>query len=292
MMQHSQGILSAPGLASLYYQCWSPEVSPRALILVAHGAAEHSGRYDIFARAFTTRGFAVAALDHLGHGHSDGDRCVVSSFQDYLQGLDALRLKVEAAFRGVPLFLLGHSMGGLIGANYLLENQHRFLGCVLSGPAIKVDPEPPGIQRLLVRILARLLPRWGLLQLDARGVSRVPEEVERYLEDPLNYSGKMTASMVAALFAAMNNIHNRVADIRLPLLILHGGADAMTAPEGSRFLHEHVSSVDKTLHIYPGLYHEIFNEPERDEIFATIAQWLDARTPGENFSSPPISTRV
>lgn len=279
-MQQTEDFLAGPRGAQIYYQYWRPEGDARAVIVIAHGAAEHSGRYDLFAKHFTGKGYVVAALDHLGHGRSDGDRCVVKSFDDYTETLVSFRQQVSEDFSGLPMVLLGHSMGGLISANFLLEHQDAFVGCVLSGPAIKTDLEPPWIQLLLIRVLAVLMPRLGVLQLDASGVSRVPEEVERYRQDPLNYTGKMTSSMVAALFAAMNAIQARAGEITLPLLMLHGGADSMASPEGSRFLDAHVGSTDKTLKIYPGLYHEIFNEPERDEVFTEIEQWLNARLAG------------
>ena len=278
-MIHTNGQFTGARGLSVYFQYWQPEGAARAVIIIAHGAAEHGGRYDIFADYFTRQGYLVAALDHIGHGRSEGDRCVVKGLSDYTDTLDLFRQQVVADYPQLPLVLLGHSMGGLITTNYLLDQQEHFAGCVLSGPAIKTELEPPWIQLLLIRFFAKVLPKLGVLQLDASGVSRVPEEVERYVNDPLNYTGKMTASMVAALFAGMGNIQAKAGDIRLPLLLLHGGADTMTSPEGSRFLNDQVSSSDKTLHIYPGLYHEVFNEPERDDIFATIGQWLDARLP-------------
>ena len=166
-------------------------------------------------------------------------------------------------------------MGGLISSLYLLQHQDAFVGCVLSGPAIKTDIEPPWIQLQLIRLLSALAPRLGVLQLDANGVSRDPAEVDKYVNDPLVNHDKMTARKVSELFKGMNQIQAEAGRISLPLLLLHGGDDAMTAPEGSRFLHDHVGSQDKTLKIYPGLYHEIFNEPERGEIFAEVLAWCD-----------------
>ena len=148
---------------------------------------------------------------------------------------------------------------------------------MLSGPAIKTPIEPPRIQMLMIRLLSALVPTLGVLQLDASGVSRDPAEVEKYVSDPLVHHGKMTARKVAELFRGMHRIQAEAKRITLPLLILHGGEDAMTTPEGSRFLHDAVGSKDKTLTIYPGLYHEIFNEPEREEIFRDLAAWCDRR---------------
>ena len=135
------------------------------------------------------------------------------------------------------------------------------------------------LQRTLIRLLSRFAPHAGVLQLDASGVSREPVEVQRYLDDPLVYNGKMTARFIAELFGAMQRMQQRAVDIELPLLILHGGADSMTSPEGSRFLHNAASSSDKTLTVYPGLYHEIFNEPERDAVISDVLHWCEARLP-------------
>jgi alpha-beta hydrolase superfamily lysophospholipase len=137
------------------------------------------------------------------------------------------------------------------------------------------DLKPSRLQMFIIRLLSRLLPRSGALELDPAGVSRDPGEVARYVQDPLVNHGKMTARMVAELMAAMDSMQLRAHEIRLPLLLLHGGADSMTSPEGSRFLEHSVSSTDKTLRIYPGLYHEIFNEPEREAVMRDVEEWCD-----------------
>lgn len=276
-MQHRDGTFVGANEESIYYQVWRPELAPQALILIVHGAAEHGGRYQRFAEHFARLGYALAALDHTGHGRSDGTPGFVRRFSDYLDSLDIFQNHLAMEFVGVPQVLLGHSLGGLISGNYLLQNQQAFVGCILSGPAIKTDLEPPFWQFWLIRLFSLVAPRMGALQLDANGVSRDPEEVERYLNDPLVYTGKLSARMLLELFTAMAQIQLRAGEIKLPLLILHGGADLLASPEGSRFLNEAVSSPDKTLKIYPDLYHEIFNEPERLDVFADIERWLAER---------------
>ncbi len=274
MNQRDGRLAGARGL-SIYYQFWEPESQARAVILVVHGAGEHSARYARFAEYVTGHGYVVAALDHPNHGQSEGRYGHVERFEDFVQTLEIFHRQVTSEFSGLPVFLLGHSMGGLISSLYLLEHQDAIVGCVLSGPAIKTDIEPPWIQLQLIRLLSALAPRLGVLQLDANGVSRDPAEVDKYVNDPLVNHDKMTARKVSELFKGMNRIQAEAGRISLPLLLLHGGDDAMTAPEGSRFLYDHVGSQDKTLKIYPGLYHEIFNEPERGEIFAEVLAWCD-----------------
>ncbi len=276
-MKHSDARYTGAAGRSIYFQWWEPESAPRAVLLVAHGAGEHSARYQPLAQFFTSHDFAVAALDHNGHGYSEGRPGHVNSFDDYLYDLAIFHRLLAVRFTGMPMFLFGHSMGGLITSNYLLGHQHEFVGGILSGPAIKTDLQPGFVQMLLLRLLALLTPRLGILKLNADGVSRDPEVVRKYIEDPLVFHGKMSARMLRELCAGMNAIQAGAANISLPMLLLHGGADVMTAPEGSRFLYEHIGSSDKTLKIYPGLYHEIFNEPERTEVLAEILSWCEAR---------------
>lgn len=276
-MRQSEGLFTGAGNLPVFYQYWAPETAPKALLLLVHGAGEHSGRYLPLARYFTRHGYAVAALDHPGHGKSEGHYGHVDRFEELVATLDIFQRKVTAEFPQVPQILVGHSMGGLIGSLYLLRNQQAFAACVMSGPAIKTDIEPGYLQLLLIRCLSVLAPKTGVLQLDAAGVSRDPAVVDAYVNDPLVNHDKMSARMVAELFRSMRQIQADAARITVPILLLHGGADLMASPEGSRFLHEHVSSTDKTLEIFPGLFHEIFNEPEHEEIFAQVLAWCDKR---------------
>jgi alpha-beta hydrolase superfamily lysophospholipase len=152
---------------------------------------------------------------------------------------------------------------------------------VLSGAAVKTDIEPGALQMLAIRCLSLFSPKKGVMQLDAKGVSRDPAVVQNYIDDPLVNHDQMSARMVAQLFRGMHKLRADAARITIPLLILHGDADTMASPEGSRFLFEHAGSADKALEIFPGLYHEIFNEPERDALFGDVLEWCDNRLPAE-----------
>jgi len=276
-MKHRTGNFQGARGMSIYYQYWQPDGPPRALVLIVHGAGEHGARYQHVAERVTQSGYVVVALDHPNHGKSDGTYGHVDSFDDFVETLHIFHQQVSAEFPGLPQILLGHSMGGLISCIYLLQQQAAFVGCVLSGPAIKTDIEPGILQMLLIRVLSKVAPKAGVLQLDANGVSRDPAEVDKYVNDPLVNHGKMTARKVAELFRAMHQIQSSAGQIKLPMLLLHGEADAMAAAEGSRFLYSQISSTDKTLKIYPALYHEIFNEPERESVLADVLAWCDAR---------------
>ena len=276
-MKHREEFFITPEGLSIYYQYWQPQDAPRAVILLLHGAGEHSSRYARLAEFFSAHGYVIAALDHPGHGKSAGSYGFINRFEDYLDTFAVFHQQVSTDFFGLPQILLGHSMGGLIGANYLLQHQQEFVGCVLSGPAIKIETAPSLLQMLLIRFLSAVLPKTGTLQLDASGVSRDPVEVERYRNDPLVHHGKISARMVAQMFKWMDHLQANAGKMSLPMLLLHGGEDPMVTPEGSRFLHKHISSTDKTLKIYPGLYHEIFNEAERESIFISVLDWCNLR---------------
>lgn len=276
-MQHKDGYFEGARGLSLYFQYWQPEGPAKAVLLLVHGAGEHSTRYQHLAEYFCAQGYAVAGLDHTGHGKSEGRYGFVERFPDHVDSLRNYQQQVAGDFPGLPVILLGHSMGGLISALFLLQHQRDIVACALSGPAIKTELEPPPFQIWLIKWISRLFPKLGVLELDAAGVSRDPAVVEQYREDPLVFHGKMSARMVAEMFAAMSQVQEAAGDITLPLLLMHGGEDAMTAPAGSQFLYDQVNSGEKTLKIYPGLYHEIFNEPEQQAVFADLLGWCEER---------------
>lgn len=266
---------SAAAGASLYCQSWTPDKSPKAIIILVHGYDEHSGRYAYFAEHCVNHGFAVHTLDHWGHGKSDGVNGFVPEFSVYHDGLDALLSQVPDGQRALPLILVGHSLGGLIGASYLLKNQSQFAAAILSGPAIKATEEPSSVMKGLSRFLSKAIPKMGVLGLDANGVSRDPKVVADYLADPLVSGSKISARLAAEMMGNMETVQNQAAEITLPMLLLHGEEDRLTAPEGSVFLHDHISSKEKMLKIYPGLFHEIFNEPEKDAVLTDMTNWID-----------------
>ena len=271
-LRHSQ----ARGTSRLWRRTWRPPGQVRGAVLLVHGLGEHSGRYANLARHCTDRGFAVFALDHYGHGRSEGQRGHVERFSVYLDGVRALLERVREEQPDVPLFLLGHSMGGLIAAAFLLEAQAGFRACVLSGPAFRTDAEPAAIVMWIARLISWLAPTVPTLGLDPAGISRDPQVVRAYVADPLVHHGKLSARLIVEMKAAMQDTVARAPEITLPLLILHGEDDVLTSPAGSREFHERVAARDKTLKIYPGLFHEIFNEPEKDAVLADMTHWLEA----------------
>lgn len=250
----------------------------RPLILIVHGAGEHSGRYEYVATQFVQQGYTVAALDLPGHGKSSGTRCYVEKFDNFSRAVQLVRQQLGTDYPGRNVILIGHSMGGLIASFHLLEHQSDYIACILSGPAIKSDLQPGWFQMGVIRLLSAIAPKLGVLQLDASGVSRDPAVVERYLADPLVYNGKLTARLILEMFRAMTRVTAQVGSLRLPLLFMHGEKDLLVSPQSSRFMQEHAGSSDKTLKIYPSLYHEIFNEPEKDQVIGDAIAWCNRHT--------------
>jgi alpha-beta hydrolase superfamily lysophospholipase len=260
---------SADGLL-LFRRAWLPEHPERAIALV-HGFGEHSGRYDELGAWFAARGCAVLAFDLRGHGRSQGRRTHVDSFAEYLDDVDLLMAAARQEHGGLPLLLLGHSMGGLIAVSYLQERQPTIAGAVISAPALSV---PGGPRAALARIARRVLPRLPIAAgLDLAGLSRDPEVVRRYEADPL-VERRLSVSLAAELFAAAPRAGTRGAEIRVPTLFLHGQQDPLCAPEATRALAEQVTVSGSRLLEYPLLRHEAFNEPEREQVFADVWRWV------------------
>ena len=275
-MKHKEGTMKGVRDTNIFYQYWYPEEQSRALLVIVHGLAEHSGRYMNVVNHFVPEGYAVYGIDHIGHGKSDGARVYVDRFQDYTTTLAAYVDMVRDWQPDKPIFLIGHSMGGLIAAAYLLEHQHELSGAVLSGPGIKVPDNISATVIFMGKILSRMLPKTGILQLDSKGVSRDPAVVEAYVNDPLVYTGKVTARLGAEMLKTMQKVTNNAAQIKLPLTIVQGSDDILIDPGGAQLLYDSVSSADKSIKIYKGFYHEVFNEPEHEQVLNDVQKWIEA----------------
>ena len=263
----------------MFERRWLPAGGAKAVIALVHGYAEHSGRYSYVGERLARAGYAVHALDLRGHGLSDGERAFVASFREYLDDVAEFVVRVRAHGDDAPLVLLGHSMGGLIASLAMVTDRPAVAAVVLSGPALDAG----GGQRFLpsvVALFARWFPRLGLVRLPADKVSRDTDVVRRYETDPLVYHGRMKAGLLAAAIRAGERITRDDESIAVPLLIQHGSEDALASPEGSARLYARVASLDKTLKMYDGLYHEVYHEPERDGVLDDLIAWLDARFAG------------
>lgn len=263
----------------LYYRHWSPaeNTTPNAVVLLVHGLGEHCQRYEHLGKFLNQAGYALSSMDLPGHGKSEGIRGHINSFDTYQDAVLGLYQRTKDLYPGRPIVLLGHSMGGLIAARLLLNHQDKFAAAMLSGAAIQSPQEPPAWQVTIIKTIAKLFPRTKMLALDASCVSRDPAVVDNYMNDPLVSQEKLSAQFLVRMTDGMEECKRDASKITLPLLVMHGGGDVMTAPEGSKLFVDSVSSDDKQLKIYDGLYHEIFNEPEAESIFGEMVAWMKSR---------------
>ena len=275
-MKHQEGFFKGVRDANIYFQSWLPESEPKAVLLIVHGLAEHSGRYMNVVNHFVPPGYAVYGIDHIGHGKSDGTRVYVKRFDDYTNTLKVYFDMIHRWQPTRPIFLVGHSMGGLISAVYLLDHQTELTGAVLSGPVVKVPNNITPAILFMGKMLSTLIPRFGLVGLDANGVSRDPAVVQAYVSDPLVHRGKTTARLAAEMLKAMHYVSGQATKITLPIMIVQGSSDKLVDPAGAQMLYDAVSSADKEIRIYDGFYHEVFNEPEHDEVLRGVEIWLEA----------------
>ena len=276
-MEHHEGQFEGVRGTEIRYQYWLPDGKPDASLLIVHGLAEHCGRYANVVDRFVPRGYAVYGVDHIGHGKSGGRRVYVERFDDFVAVLKTYVDRIREWQSGVPLFMVGHSLGALIGAVYLLDHPGDLTGAILSGPLVKVPDNISPVTVLLSRLLSVVLPKLGVAAVDATGVSRDPAVVRAYVEDPLVYTGKTTARLGCEMLKAMRRVAEEASKIQLPLLVLQGGADRLVSPDGAEMLHRLAGSTDKTLKVYDGLHHEVYNEPERDIVLADVEAWLRER---------------
>jgi alpha-beta hydrolase superfamily lysophospholipase len=237
---------------------------------------EYCGRYTNVVNHFVPLGYAVYGLDHIGHGKSDGGREQVERFADYTEPLTTYYNMVKGWQPGKPIFILGHSLGGLITTYYLLDNQDKFKGAIISAPGIKVPANISPMTITMGKVLSIIAPKAGILALDATGVSRDPEVVKTYVNDPLVFHGKTPARLAAEMLRAMQRVTAEVEKITLPFIAIQGSADKLVDPTGAQMLSDRAGSKDKTLKVYEGLYHEVHNEPECGTMFEDLEAWLKA----------------
>ena len=271
-MRHEHGRLAAADGTRLFWQAWHPEEATRPTVVIVHGAGEHGGRYAWVAEQLTERGHPVYACDHRGHGRSDGARAAIGSMATLVADLRRF-----IALQDSRPFLVGHSLGGAVSLNYAIEHGDTIEGLVLSGPAVATEAVPAPL-KAIVAALSKVAPRLPAFQIDAELISRDPDVVADYRTDPLNYTGMLPARTLGEMLRNMDTIGGRVGGLTVPVLLMHGAEDALCPPAGSRMVHDGAGSRDKTLKIYDGLFHEIFNEPEREQVVHDLAAWLAQRS--------------
>lgn len=265
---------SHDGLALYYRERLVPGAG--AQIILVHGVAEHNGRYREFEEFFVSRGLDFSMIDLRGHGQSEGRRVFIADFEEYLEDLDLLVERVES--HADRIFLVGHSLGGVIAVRYVETRQPKFAGLVTSSAGLKAKIVPPRPVFAVLRFINKFFPATrvpGLVK--PNQICRDEAVVRRYQDDPL-VPKYLTTSFGLHALAAGERALAEANQINLPTLIMHAGADEVADPQGSQELFDRISVQDKRIEIYPGLYHEIFNEPEREQVLTDLHDWIHART--------------
>ena len=272
------GFFPGPGGAKIFYR-HIPAESERARLVICHGLGEHSGRYEPVVNRLSPLGFSIWALDHPGHGRSEGPRGHVDCFSHYLDGTAAmLEIARENLPPDRPVFLLGHSLGGLIALRTAILRPDLIDGVAASSPGLGMIIEVPAAKKVLGRVMSKIWPRLSMSnELDATKISRDPAVVQAYQNDPLVHD-RVTARWFTEFMGGMDNAQELAPVMKVPTLMQVAGADALVNPDASRRFFDRLGAADKTLHFYEGYYHEIFNEPEKYSRLALddLAAWLEA----------------
>ncbi len=264
------------GGVRIVYDTWTPTVRLKGVVVLSHGFGEHARRYDHVAQRFGAEGLVTYALDHRGHGRSGGKRVRLCDISEYTRDFATLVAIADREHPGLPKIVLGHSMGGGIVFTYACERPADYDLMVLSGPTIDVLDVPRALA-LVCKSLGTVLPGVPVRALDANAVSRDPAVVDAYKNDPLVWHGKVPAGVARALLGIGETMPQRARAITKPVLVVHGAEDSLTSAKGSQRLVECLGSTDVHLKIYPELYHEVFNEPERDRVLGDVTSWIGAR---------------
>ncbi len=276
-MQHMESEFTGYGDLQLYYQQWRPEGAPKAALIIVHGLGEHSGRYMNLVNKIVPDGVTVYAFDHRGHGRSAQKMVAhVNKWNEYRQDVHAFVQMVAGKEADSPLFLMGHSMGGLIVANYLLRHTDKVRGAIISAPPLgEIDVSP--VLRGVGKIMSTLKPDFAIDSgLDVTGISRDTAVVTAYENDPLVH-GKVSARWSTEFFKAIEWTRAHAADFTLPVLMIHGEADSLVPIAGSRAFFAQIAQEDKTYVAYPDGYHESLNDLHHAQAAADISSWIEAR---------------
>ncbi len=278
-MSHETGYLDTPG-ARIHYQSWVPGVM-RDVMVVAHGLGEHSGRYKNLVNHFVPKGVGIYALDHRGHGLSSGIRGHVQSFLNYRDDLAAFVNKVLEETGKKKIILVGHSMGGVVATSYSLRHPDKISRLILSSPGLQPHKLPSKLKETAAKVLARLMPTLLMAnELDATQVSRDAEVVKAYVNDPLVHD-RVSPKFYVEFLNETARLIREASRLSVPLLLLQAGQDRLVDPGTNKNFFSRVGSDRKQMKVYEDLYHELFNEPEKDQVFSDMEAWLGMERPDE-----------
>lgn len=268
----------------IFAKYWkTSEKKPRALIFICHGVGEHCSRYERLGKALAERGYVAFTHDHIGHGHSDGERVQISNFNCYIRDVFQHIDQVTATHSGIPVFIFGHSMGGTIAIQSVLDRPDFFTGAIFSAPSVKADPAvATACLVFLGKIAAWIVPAFQVMPpIDPSVLSRDPKEAKKYADDPLNWHGGLKARWTNAILNTMEDIQKNISALKTPFFVAHGDDDQLVKIDSSIFLYENSPSKDKTFKVYKNCRHEILNELEESAatFLKDILEWIEQRLP-------------
>lgn len=273
---HNMGVFLADDMVRIFYQSWTAQ-NPKGIVVISHGLGEHSDRYSNIMGALAGGGISFYALDHRGHGKSGGKRGHVDRYMKYIEDMKQLvETVVKKENPGLPIILLGHSMGGLIAMRYALEHREDLRGLILSAPALVPAVAVPGWKKALGRFFSVIAPSLAMNnELDPADISSDPDVVQAYRDDPLVHD-MVSARWYTEYLDTAEYCLARPSELEMPLLVIHGMADRMVSPEGSRIVFENASSQDKQIFTFESLFHETMNEriEDRKKVLKTISGWI------------------
>jgi acylglycerol lipase len=271
-MRTSTGSISSGGL-QLFFRGWRPDQTPRGVVAIVPGFNSHSGYYGWVGEQFAAQGLSTYAIDLRGRGESQGERFYVQEFGDYVNDVDQFVTTVRSLEPGLPIFMLGHSAGGVVATLYTADHQAQLAGLICESFAFKIPA--PDFALAVFKGLAHLAPHAHVLTLKNKDFSRDPAIVQAMDSDTLIDHESQPLETIAAMVRADEILEPTFANITLPLFILHGTEDKATRPDGSQQFFDSAASLDKTLKFYEGGYHDLLNDTDRQQVATDIATWLD-----------------
>lgn len=272
-----EGWFESAGAGKLYKRSLLARESTLANIVVIHGYGDHCSRYEWVMQQFHEANMSVYAYDQRGHGRSPGKRAYIHRFENFLDDLDTFLEHIKPDLAPAPLFIMGHSMGGMVLARYAQTRDMQARGLVFSSPFLAFSEDVPKVLLALGPLVAKILPWMPVGKVDNNGLSRDPAVVEAANADPLAYHGRVAAQTGAEFFRIINTVSEQMDSITTPMLVLHGKADAIVSPEGSIMLHKKAGARDKTLRMYDNGYHELYNDLDKAQFMTEIITWIKAR---------------
>ncbi len=270
-------VLGVSGL-TIFFRSWRPDEAPRGTVVIVPGFNAHSAYYGWVAEQFVANGLAVYAVDLRGRGKSDGERFYVEAFEDYVRDVEAVMNVVAMREPGLPLYMLGHSAGGVAACLYTLDHPDGLAGLICESFAHELPA--PDFALAVFKGLSHLAPHAHILHLPNESFSRDPKAVALMDGDPLIAHESQPTQTMAAMVRADERLKKEFSQITLPVLILHGTADKNTRPSGSQHFYDQAGSADKTLKLYEGGFHDLLNDNDKQLVFMDIMSWINERLTG------------